>query len=210
MLMVTISFFFVLILLQIYWLPHHRRLVKVPLRSFLSRRIRSLYTLVNDYVRSVLHGPAVRSYISMTEYGAIRSYTEKNGDCIRLLCTKSVWRACFFLPNSLYFSVYDTEKHDRNKGPCKSSYFSVYGRLRACLFDLDLLLRWFIFKCYFTIHNIWKPKNWVRKIFLRDHWSVTTCVSVLSYKSSSCYRSVPLIFMRSLYIFSLSPSWLRI
>jgi hypothetical protein len=37
---------------------------------------------------------------------------------------------------SSYFSVYDTEIYDRNTGSCKSSYFSVYGRLRPCVFDL--------------------------------------------------------------------------
>ena len=41
----------------------------------------------------------------------------------------------FFLPISPYFSVYDTEIYDRNTITCKSSYLSVYGRLRPCVFD---------------------------------------------------------------------------
>jgi hypothetical protein len=64
-----------------------------------------------------------------TVYGAIRSYTEENGDCIRPPCTKTV-NDRFFLRISPYVSVYDTEIYDRNTITCKPSYFSVYGR--AC------------------------------------------------------------------------------
>jgi hypothetical protein len=42
------------------------------------------------------------------------------------------WETVF----SPYVSVYETEIHDRNTITCKPSYFSVYGRLRPCLFDL--------------------------------------------------------------------------
>jgi hypothetical protein len=71
----------------------------------------------------------------VTVYGAIRSYTEENGDCIRPPCTKTV-NDRFFLCISLYVSVYDTEIYDRSTITCKPSYISVYGRLRPCLFDL--------------------------------------------------------------------------
>src|SRR5271170_2046384 len=73
------------------------------------RRIQSPYTLVNDRLRSVflrirpyfavLHGRVLRSYISVTVYGTIRSYTEKNGDRIRPPCTKAIndrLRPCLF------------------------------------------------------------------------------------------------------------------
>ncbi len=71
----------------------------------------------------------------MTVYGAIRSYTEENGDCIRPPCTKTV-NDRFFLRISPYGSVYDMEIYDRNTITCKPSYFSVYDRLQPCLFNL--------------------------------------------------------------------------
>jgi hypothetical protein len=102
------------------------------------RRLRNPYTLVNDRTRSVflrirpyfvvLHGPVLRSYISVPVYGAIRSYTEQNGDRIWPPCTETA-NDRFFLRISPYFSVYDTEINGRNTGPCKSSYFSVYAGL---------------------------------------------------------------------------------
>jgi hypothetical protein len=58
-------------------------------------------------------------------------------DCIRRntivygLCK----RPFLFLRLSPYFPVYDTEIYDRNTGSCKSSYYSVYGRLRPCVFQ---------------------------------------------------------------------------
>jgi hypothetical protein len=89
------------------------------------RRLRNPYTLVTDRTRSVslgirpyfvvLHDPVLRSYISVPVYGAIRSYTEQNGDRIWSPCTETV-NDRFFLRISPYFSVYD--------------------RLRPCLFDL--------------------------------------------------------------------------
>ncbi len=107
--------------------------------------LRALYTVVNDRKRSrydrirlyfaVIHVIVLRSYVSVIVYGAIRSYTEENGDCIRPPCTKTV-NDRFFLHISPYVSVYDTEIYDRNTITCKPSYFSVYGRLRPCLFDL--------------------------------------------------------------------------
>ncbi len=57
----------------------------------------------------------LRSYVSVTVYGAIRSYTEENGDCIRPPCTKTV--------NDRFFLRI-------------SPYVSVYGRLPPCLIDL--------------------------------------------------------------------------
>jgi hypothetical protein len=39
---------------------------------------------------AVIHVIVLRSYISVTVYGAIRSYIEGNGDCIRPPCTKTV------------------------------------------------------------------------------------------------------------------------
>jgi hypothetical protein len=56
--------------------------------------------------------------------------------CIRSPCTKTV-HGRFFLRLSPYVPAYDTEIYDLNTIPCKPSYFSVYGRLRPCLFDLD-------------------------------------------------------------------------
>jgi hypothetical protein len=109
------------------------------------RLLRAPYTVVNDRKRSrydrirpylaVIHVIVLRSYISVTVYGAIRSYTGENGDCIRPSCTKTV-NDRFLLRISPYVSVYDTEIYDRNTITCKLSYFSVYGRLRPCLFDL--------------------------------------------------------------------------
>ncbi len=76
-----------------------------------------------------------RSRFTHSVYGRKRPYTDKNGDCIRPPCTKTV-NDRFFLHISPYVSVYDMEIHDRNTITCKPSYFSVYGRLRPCLFDL--------------------------------------------------------------------------
>ncbi len=69
------------------------------------------------------------------QYDHIRRKTEQNGDRIWSPYTETV-NDRFFLRISPYFSVYDTEINGRNTGPCKSSYFSVYDRLRPCLFDL--------------------------------------------------------------------------
>jgi hypothetical protein len=109
------------------------------------RGLRTPYTAVYDRKRSrydrirpyfaVIDVIVLRSYISVTVYGAIRSYTEENGDCIRTPCTKTV-NDRFFLRISPYVSVYDTEIYDRNTITCKPSYFSVYDRLRPCLFNL--------------------------------------------------------------------------
>jgi hypothetical protein len=109
------------------------------------RLLRAPYTVVYDHKRSrfnrirpyfaVIHVIVLRSYISVTVYGAIRLYTEENGDCIRPPCTKTV-NDHFFLRISPYVYVYDTEIYDRNTITYKPSYFAVYGRLRPCLFDL--------------------------------------------------------------------------
>jgi hypothetical protein len=77
----------------------------------------------------------LRSNIFVTVYGAIRPYTEENGDCIRPPCTKTVSDR-FFLRIAPYVSVYDTEIYDRNTITCKPSYSCVYVRLRPCLFEL--------------------------------------------------------------------------
>jgi len=129
---------------------HLRQLVCHGLRCFPcpGRRLRSPYTLVNDRIRcvfrcirpyfSVLPGSVLRSYISVSytkKYDHIRRITEQNADCIRSPYTRTV-KDRFFLRISSYFSVYDTEIYDRNTEPGKSSCFSVYGRLRPCLFDL--------------------------------------------------------------------------
>jgi len=99
-------------------------------------RKRSRYDRIRPYL-AVIHVIVLRSYISVTVYGAIRSYTGENGDCIRPSCTKTV-NDRFLLRISPYVSVYDTEIYDRNTITCKLSYFSVYGRLRPCLFDLGM------------------------------------------------------------------------
>jgi hypothetical protein len=51
----------------------------------------------------------------VTVYGAIRSYTEENGDCIRPPCIKTV-NDRFLLRISPYGSVYDTEITLKKKG----------------------------------------------------------------------------------------------
>jgi hypothetical protein len=92
----------------------------IRLYIFPGRLLRASYTVVNDRKRS--------------RYDR----TQENGDCIRPPCTKTV-NDRFFLRISPYVSVYDTEIYDRNTITCKPSYFSVYGRLRPCLFDLGYL-----------------------------------------------------------------------
>ncbi len=59
----------------------------------LGRLLGAPYTDVNDPIRlylAVIHVIVLRSYISVTVCGAIRSYTEENEDCIRPPCTKTM------------------------------------------------------------------------------------------------------------------------
>ncbi len=83
------------------------------------RRLRSPYTVVNGRIRSfydrirpyfaVLHGPVLRSYISVTVYGGIRSYTGKYG-AKRRSYTDSVYK--------------------KRKRPFFSPFISVFHRIR--------------------------------------------------------------------------------
>jgi hypothetical protein len=98
-------------------------LLVVPISNSPDRGLRTPYTAVYDRKRSrydhigpyfaVIHVIVLRSYISVTVYGAIRSYIEENGDCIRAPCTKTA-NDRFSLRISPYVSVYDTEIYDRN------------------------------------------------------------------------------------------------
>ena len=65
----------------------------------------------------------------------IQRKTEQNGDRKRSQFTRTV-NDHIFVRKSPYFALYDMEIYDRNTITCKSSYFSVYGRLQPCLFDL--------------------------------------------------------------------------
>ncbi len=97
------------------------------------RLLRAPYTVVNDHKRS--RYDRIRSYFAVIHMIVLRSYSEENGDCIRPPCTKTVTDR-FFLRISPYVSVCDTEIFDRNMITCNPTYFSVYGRLRPCLFGL--------------------------------------------------------------------------
>jgi hypothetical protein len=96
------------------------------------RLLRAPCTLVNDRIRlyfAVIHVIVLRSYIFVTVYGAIRSYTEENGDCIRLPCTKTV-NDRFFSP---YIAVCLRIRHGDIRSHVKhpiSPYTVVYDR--AC------------------------------------------------------------------------------
>ena len=77
----------------------------------------------------------LRSYISVSVYGRIGPYTKKNGCRMQSPFSKTV-NDRIFVCIPPYLFVYDTEIYDRNTITYKSSYFSVCGRLRPCLFDL--------------------------------------------------------------------------
>ena len=53
-----------------------------------------------------------------------------------------------------YVSVPYTEIYGRNTEPGIWSYFTVYGRLRPCLFDLGIYLHLFQFNSVFLIFRL--------------------------------------------------------
>jgi hypothetical protein len=97
----------------------------------------------------------------------IQRETEQKGDRMQSPFTKAV-NDRVFVRISPYLSVYDTEIYDRNTITCKSSYFSVCGRLRPCLFDLGNFKRsWrnYLIGCSFFFFSVWWKSIGI-------HWSL--------------------------------------